>query len=90
MDKDKDKINPKPIYLEGEKNAVIVEVAMQYCDTYSENIFTYVNNINTEEGGTHLSGFRKALTRTINAYARKTNMLKENEDALSGDDVREA
>ena len=62
---------------------------MQYCDTYSENIFTYVNNINTEEGGTHLSGFRKALTRTINAYARKTNMLKENEDALSGDDVRE-
>lgn len=89
MDKDKDKINPKPIYLEGEKNAVVVEVAMQYCDTYSENIFTYVNNINTEEGGTHLSGFRKALTRTINAYARKTNMLKENEDALSGDDVRE-
>lgn len=89
MDKDKDKINPKPIYLEGEKNAVIVEVAMQYCDTYSENIFTYVNNINTEEGGTHLSGFRKALTRTINAYARKTNMLKENEDVLSGDDVRE-
>lgn len=89
MDKDKDKINPKPIYLEGEKNTVIVEVAMQYCDTYSENIFTYVNNINTEEGGTHLSGFRKALTRTINAYARKTNMLKENEDALSGDDVRE-
>ena len=89
MDKDKDKINPMPIYLEGEKNAVIVEVAMQYCDTYSENIFTYVNNINTEEGGTHLSGFRKALTRTINAYARKTNMLKENEDALSGDDVRE-
>ena len=89
MDNDKDKINPKPIYLEGEKNAVIVEVAMQYCDTYSENIFTYVNNINTEEGGTHLSGFRKALTRTINAYARKTNMLKENEDALSGDDVRE-
>ena len=89
MDKDKDKINPKPIYLEGEKNAVIVEVAMQYCDTYSENIFTYVNNINTEEGGTHLSGFRKALTRTMNAYARKTNMLKENEDALSGDDVRE-
>lgn len=89
MDKDKDKINPKPIYLEGEKNAVIVEVAMQYCDTYSENIFTYVNNINTEEGGTHLSGFRKALTRTINAYARKTNMLKENEDTLSGDDVRE-
>ena len=89
IDKDKDKLNPKPIYLEGEKNQIIVEVAMQYCDTYSENIFTYVNNINTEEGGTHLSGFRKALTRTINAYARNNKILKDNEDALSGDDVRE-
>lgn len=89
LNKDKDKINSKPIYLEGEKNTVIVEVAMQYCDTYSENIFTYVNNINTEEGGTHLSGFRKALTRTINAYARKNNILKDSEDALSGEDVRE-
>ena len=89
LDKDKDKLNPKPIYLEGEKNNIIVEVAMQYCDTYSENIFTYVNNINTEEGGTHLSGFRKALTRTINAYARNNKILKDNEDALSGDDVRE-
>lgn len=89
LDKDKDKLNPKPIYLEGEKNNIIVEVAMQYCDTYSENVFTYVNNINTEEGGTHLSGFRKALTRTINAYARNNKILKDNEDALSGDDVRE-
>lgn len=89
LDKDKDKLNPKPIYLDGEKNNIIVEVAMQYCDTYSENIFTYVNNINTEEGGTHLSGFRKALTRTINAYARNNKILKDNEDALSGDDVRE-
>ena len=89
LDKNKDKINSKPIYLEGEKNNIIVEVAMQYCDTYNENIFTYVNNINTEEGGTHLSGFRKALTRTINAYARSNKILKDNEDALSGDDVRE-
>ena len=89
LDKNKDKINPKPIYLEGEKNNIIVEVAMQYCDTYNENIFTYVNNINTEEGGTHLSGFRKALTRTINSYARANKILKDNEDALSGDDVRE-
>lgn len=85
----KDKINDKVIYLEGNKNGVIVEVAMQYCDTYNENVYTYVNNINTEEGGTHLSGFKKALTRTINNYARKSNQLKENEDALSGDDVRE-
>ena len=89
VDNNKDKINAEPIYLEGEKNGIIVEVAMQYCDTYSENVFTYVNNINTEEGGTHLSGFRKALTRTINGYARKNNILKENEDALSGEDVRE-
>ena len=89
VDHTKDKINAKPIYLEGEKNGIIVEVAMQYCDTYNENVFTYVNNINTEEGGTHLSGFRKALTRTINNYARANKLLKDNEDALSGDDVRE-
>lgn len=89
VDQNKDKINAKPIYLEGEKSSIIVEVAMQYCDTYNENIFTYVNNINTEEGGTHLSGFRKALTRTINNYARANKLLKDNEDALSGDDVRE-
>ncbi len=89
VDHNKDKINAKPIYLEGEKNNIIVEVAMQYCDTYNENVFTYVNNINTEEGGTHLSGFRKALTRTINNYARANKLLKDNEDALSGDDVRE-
>lgn len=89
VDHNKDKINTKPIYLEGEKNNIIVEVAMQYCDTYNENVFTYVNNINTEEGGTHLSGFRKALTRTINNYARANKLLKDNEDALSGDDVRE-
>ena len=89
VDQNKDKINAKPIYLEGEKNSIIVEVSMQYCDTYNENVFTYVNNINTEEGGTHLSGFRKALTRTINNYARANKLLKDNEDALSGDDVRE-
>ena len=89
VDQNKDKINAKPIYLEGEMNSIIVEVAMQYCDTYNENVFTYVNNINTEEGGTHLSGFRKALTRTINNYARANKLLKDNEDALSGDDVRE-
>lgn len=89
VDASKDLINEKVIYLEGAKDGIIVELAMQYCDTYNENVFTYVNNINTEEGGTHLSGFRKALTRTINNYARKNNLLKENEEALSGDDVRE-
>ena len=89
VDASKDLINDKVIYLEGSKDGIIVELAMQYCDTYNENVYTYVNNINTEEGGTHLSGFRKALTRTINNYARKNNQLKENEEALSGDNVRE-
>lgn len=89
VDKNKDAINANPIYLEGEENQIIVEVAMQYCDVYSDNIFTYVNNINTEEGGTHLQGFRTALTKTINDYARKNSILKDNEENLSGDDVRE-
>lgn len=89
VDQNKDKIHENPIYIEDEKDGNIVEVAMQYCDTYSENIFSYVNNINTEEGGTHLSGFKKALTRVINGYARKVNMLKDADDNLSGDDVRE-
>ncbi|MCQ2359783.1 MAG: DNA topoisomerase (ATP-hydrolyzing) subunit B, partial [Phascolarctobacterium sp.] len=89
VDQNKELINPEVIYLEGSKDGIIVELAMQYCDTYNENVFTYVNNINTEEGGTHLSGFKKALTRTINNHARKKNILKENEDALTGDDVRE-
>ncbi len=89
VDENRDKINSEPIYVEGVKDNVIVEVAMQYCDTYNENVFSYVNNINTEEGGTHVAGFRKALTRTINDYARKKSFLKENEENLSGDDVRE-
>lgn len=89
VDENKDKINEEPIYIEGIKENNIVEVAIQYCDTYNENIFTFVNNINTEEGGTHLSGFKQALTRTINDYARKIGTLKENDNNLSGDDVRE-
>ena len=89
VDENKDKINEEPIYIEGIKENNIVEVAIQYCDTYNENIFTFVNNINTEEGGTHLSGFKQALTRTINDYARKIGTLKGNDDNLSGDDVRE-
>ena len=77
------------IYLKTEKQNVPIEIAIMYNTDYSENLHSYVNNINTEEGGTHLSGFRKALTRTINAYARNNKILKDNEDALSGDDVRE-
>ncbi|MEA5091455.1 DNA gyrase subunit B [bioreactor metagenome] len=89
LNKSKDPIHDKPIYIEGEKDTNIVEVALQYTDSYTENIYTFVNNINTEEGGTHLSGLKQALTRTINDYARKNNILKEAEENLSGDDVRE-
>ena len=89
VDQNKDRINSQPIYVEGVKDNVIVEVAMEYCDIYTENIFTYVNNINTEEGGTHLAGLKQALTRSINGYARKVGMLKDNDENLSGDDVRE-
>lgn len=89
INRSKTAINEKPVYIEGEKDTNIVEVALQYTDTYNENIYTYVNNINTEEGGTHLSGLKQALTRTINDYARKINALKEGDENLSGDDVRE-
>jgi len=89
VDANKDKINAEPIYVEGVKDTNIVEVAMEYTDSYTDNIFSYVNNINTEEGGTHLSGFKQALTRSINDYARKNNLLKESDENLSGDDCRE-
>mgnify|MGYP000397142323 FL=1 len=77
------------IYCEGMKDNVYVEVAMQHNDSYTENIYTFVNNINTPEGGTHLSGFKTALTNTFNDYARKNKLLKENEPSLSGEDIRE-
>ncbi len=76
------------MYIEG-RDGVQVEIAMDYNDGYSENLFTFANNINTQEGGTHLSGFRAGLTRTINAYAQKENLFKKELKALSGDDVRE-
>ena len=75
--------------MEGIKNDIIVDIALQYNDGYSENILTFVNNIFTEEGGTHLSGFRSGLTRTINDYGRSSGIIKENEENLSGEDVRE-
>ena len=82
-------VNPTVVSIDGEKNQVIVDIAMQYNDGYSENILTFVNDIFTEEGGTHLSGFRSGLTRTINDYGRSAGILKDNEDNLSGEDVRE-
>ncbi len=89
LNENKQPVNPTIISLEGEKNQVLVDIAMQYNDGYSENILTFVNDIFTEEGGTHLSGFRSGLTRTINDYGRSSGILKDNEDNLSGDDVRE-
>lgn len=89
LNKNKDVLHPKPIYINGMKDTTVVEVAIQYNDSYMENMFAFVNNINTQEGGTHLSGFKSALTRTINDYARKVNMLKEADENLSGDDARE-
>ena len=77
------------IYCEGKKDNVLVEVAMQHNDSYTENIYSFVNNINTPEGGTHLSGFKAALTDLFNKYARANKLLKDNEDSLSGEDIRE-
>ncbi len=89
LNEGKDLVDPGVISFEGEKDRVIVDIAMQYQTGYSESMYTFVNDINTVEGGMHLTGFRNALTRTINDYARSNNLLKANEDNLSGDDVRE-
>lgn len=82
-------IIPDPIYLDGIKNGIPVELAFQYNDTYSENVFSYVNNINTIEGGTHVAGFRRGLTRTLKAYADKSGLLKNMKMEITGDDFRE-
>ena len=88
LNKNKDVVHPI-IYFEGEKDKVVAEIAIQYNDSYSENIFSYVNNIHTQEGGTHEVGFKSALTRVVNEYARKLNILKDNNSNLSGEDIRE-
>ena len=85
----KEPLYPQIIYCEGTKNNVAVEVAIQHNDYYNENIYSFVNNINTPEGGTHLSGFKAALTDLFNIYARANKLLKDNEDSLSGEDIRE-
>ncbi len=89
VNKNKDVIHNQPIYFENSKDDLHVEVSLQYNDGYTENVFSFANNINTHEGGTHEAGFKTALTRVINDYARKNNILKENENNLSGEDVRE-
>ena len=90
LNQNKDVLNPRPILFESTKDDIIVELAFQYNSAYSENIFTFVNNINTHEGGTHLIGFKSALTRCLNSYAESHNMLKDlGSSGLSGDDARE-
>src|SRR5215210_6132082 len=90
LNQNKASVNEKPIYSHGEKDGIDVEIAMQWNDGYAETLYSFANNINTHEGGTHLSGFRAALTRTVNSYAAKNNLTKDLKDAtISGDDIRE-
>ncbi len=90
LNKNKAVVNDKPIFMKGEKEGIDAEIALQWNDTYTELVFSFANNINTHEGGTHLSGFRAALTRSINSYAAKNNLVKDLKDAsISGDDIRE-
>ena len=89
LNKGKTPIYDQVIYCEGTREGVYVEVSMQHNDSYTENIYTFVNNINTPEGGTHLTGFKNALSKTFNDYAREKKLLKDSEDNLSGEDIRE-
>lgn len=89
LDETREKLMPEAIYIEGERNGIPIEIAMQYNSTYNENLHSYVNNINTHEGGTHLAGFRSGLTRTLKNYADKSGMLAKAKVDISGDDFRE-
>ncbi len=89
LNKNKAVVHVKPVYISGEKNGVLMEVALQYNNTYKENTYTFANNINTREGGTHLSGFKAALTRSVNQYLQNSPMGRNFKEKLSGDDVRE-
>ena len=89
LNKNKNTVNSDPIYVRGERSGVDIEIAMQYNDSYDEKVFSFANNINTHEGGTHLIGFKAALTRTMNTYANANNLLKNVKVAISGDDLRE-
>ncbi|GAB4237589.1 MAG: DNA topoisomerase (ATP-hydrolyzing) subunit B [Deltaproteobacteria bacterium] len=89
LNRNKTPLHPKPVMIEGEKDGVQIEVALQYNDSYQETVFSFVNNINTHDGGTHLTGFRQALTRAINQYANQGNLLKGHKENLRGDDLNE-
>jgi DNA gyrase subunit B len=89
LNKNKAILHPAPIFLQKDRDGLFVEIALQYNDSYVEQVFSFANNINTHEGGTHLAGFKSALTRTLNAYALSSGLLKSTDEALSGEDVRE-
>ena len=89
LNKNRTPVNDKPIYMRGDKDGIEAEIALQWNDGYSETVYSFANNINTQEGGTHLSGFRSALTRTLNFYATKHNLAKDLKEGISGDDIRE-
>ena len=89
LNKNKALVNDVPIYMQGQKDRIDVEIALQWNDGYAEAVYSFANNINTHEGGTHLSGFRSALTRTINAYAAEHNLAKDLKESITGDDIRE-
>ncbi|MDB5261202.1 MAG: gyrB [Adhaeribacter sp.] len=89
LEETRENLIPEPIYIESEKNGIPIEIALQYNSTYTENIFSYVNNINTIEGGTHVAGFRRALTRTLKGYAERSGMLEKAKVEIQGDDFRE-
>src|SRR6187200_1979661 len=88
LNKNKAVVNDAPIFMQGTKDRIDVEIALQWNDGYTETVYTFANNINTHEGGTHLSGFRSALTRTINAYASANNLAKDLKESVGGDDIR--
>ncbi|PTX53072.1 DNA gyrase subunit B [Melghirimyces profundicolus] len=89
LNKNRETLHHPPVYIEGEKDGIEVQIALQYNDSYTGNLYSYANNIHTHEGGTHEAGFKSALTRVVNDYARRNNLLKDNDNNLSGDDVRE-
>ncbi|MBA4551164.1 DNA topoisomerase (ATP-hydrolyzing) subunit B [Thermoactinomyces vulgaris] len=89
LDRNREVLNQPPVYIQGERDSILIEIALQYNDSFTSNIYSYANNIHTHEGGTHEAGFKSALTRVINDYARRNNLLKDNDSNLTGDDVRE-
>lgn len=89
LNKNKTAVNTSPIYMKGQRDGIEAEIALQWNDGYADTVYSFANNINTQEGGTHLSGFRSALTRTINSYANKKNLAKDLKESVSGDDIRE-